>query len=291
MNYKCPWCESEKTKIHLHLKDEFLSKENFQIHECLNCGLLFTEPRPTKERIGEYYKSEEYYSHQENKKGLIPKIYENVKAINLKAKYKMATKGLEKGIILDIGCGVGDFLHMMEQNGWETIGIEPSADAKDIARKRMKAKLLSPEEITNLKEESLDLITMWHVLEHVDDIKSEVQHLYRLLKRGGRLVLALPNFQSFDAQYYKQFWAAYDVPRHLNHFCRKSIDKIFSDSVLRLKQTDKLIWDAYYISYMSEKYQKHKLPLIRGIARGLQSNCKARKSGEWSSLVYVFEKE
>lgn len=291
MNYKCPWCESEKTKIHLHLKDEFLSKENFQIHECLNCGLLFTEPRPTKERIGEYYKSEEYYSHQENKKGLIPKIYENVKAINLKAKYKMATKGLEKGIILDIGCGVGDFLHMMEQNGWETIGIEPSADAKDIARKRMKAKLLSPEEITNLKEESLDLITMWHVLEHVDDLKSEVQHLYRLLKRGGRLVLALPNFQSFDAQYYKQFWAAYDVPRHLNHFCRKSIDKIFSDSVLRLKQTDKLIWDAYYISYMSEKYQKHKLPLIRGIARGLQSNCKARKSGEWSSLVYVFEKE
>lgn len=291
MNYKCPWCESEKTKIHLHLKDEFLSKENFQIHECLNCGLLFTEPRPTKERIGEYYKSEEYYSHQENKKGLIPKIYENVKAINLKAKYKMATKGLEKGIILDIGCGVGDFLHMMEQNGWETIGIEPSADAKDIARKRMKAKLLSPEEITNLKEESLDLITMWHVLEHVDDLKSEVQHLYRLLKRGGRLVLALPNFQSFDAQYYKQFWAAYDVPRHLNHFCRKSIDKIFSNSVLRLKQTDKLIWDAYYISYMSEKYQKHKLPLIRGIARGLQSNCKARKSGEWSSLVYVFEKE
>lgn len=291
MNYKCPWCESEKTKIHLHLKDEFLSKENFQIHECLNCGLLFTEPRPTKERIGEYYKSEEYYSHQENKKGLIPKIYENVKAINLKAKYKMATKGLEKGIILDIGCGVGDFLHMMEQNGWETIGIEPSAEAKDIARKRMKAKLLSPEEITNLKEESLDLITMWHVLEHVDDLKSEVQHLYRLLKRGGRLVLALPNFQSFDAQYYKQFWAAYDVPRHLNHFCRKSIDKIFSNSVLRLKQTDKLIWDAYYISYMSEKYQKHKLPLIRGIARGLQSNCKARKSGEWSSLVYVFEKE
>lgn len=291
MNKKCPWCESEKTQIHLWLKDEFLSLEDFQIYECHNCGLLFTEPRPAKDKIGEYYKSEEYYSHQENKKGLIPKIYESIKSVNLRNKYKIATNGLAKGKVLDIGCGVGDFLHVMEQKGWDATGIEPSEEAKAIAQKRMKAQLFAPEEIDELPDESFDLITMWHVLEHVDDLKTEVQHLSRLLKKGGRLVLALPNFMSFDAQFYKQHWAAYDVPRHLNHFCKKSITKIFKNTPLKQTHTTKLIVDAYYISYMSEKYKRHSLPLLRGFFRGLQSNCKARKSGEWSSLVYVFEKQ
>ncbi|MBR0176917.1 MAG: class I SAM-dependent methyltransferase [Bacteroidales bacterium] len=291
MNEKCPWCESQKTQNYLWVKDEFLSKEDFLINECHNCGLLFTLPRPSKEKIGEYYKSNEYYSHQENKNGLIPKLYELIKRINLKRKWKMAANNMHSGKILDIGCGVGDFLHIMEEKGWETTGIEPSEDAKKIAKKRMKANILAPEEIEKLEDESQDLITMWHVLEHVDDLKSEVYHLHRLLKKGGRLVLALPNFQSFDAQYYKQFWAAYDVPRHLNHFCKNSITKIFSNSTLKLTKTDKLIWDAFYISYMSELYQHHNMALIRGAIRGLQSNLKATKSGEWSSLVYIFQKE
>lgn len=291
MNEKCPWCESQKTQTYLWVKDEFLSKEDFQINECHNCGLLFTQPRPSKDKIGEYYKSDEYYSHQENKKGLIPNIYELIKHINLKKKWKTAANNMQSGKILDIGCGVGDFLHIMEEKGWETTGIEPSEDAKKIARKRVKAKILAPEEIAELEDESQDLITMWHVLEHVDDLKSEVYHLHRLLKKGGRLVLALPNFQSFDAQHYKRFWAAYDVPRHLNHFSKKSITKIFSNSALKLTKTDKLIWDAFYISYMSEQYQHHNMALIRGAMRGLQSNIKATKSGEWSSLVYIFQKE
>lgn len=288
---KCPWCDSEKTQFHLWVKDEFLSKEEFQIFECLHCGLLFTEPRPTKDKIGEYYKSEEYYSHQENKKGFIPKLYESIKAINLKAKYKIATKGIKKGKVLDIGCGVGDYLHTMETEGWETIGIEPSEEAKAIAKKRMKAQIYSPEEIDELKNESFDLITMWHVLEHIDDLKTEIAHLERLLKRGGRVVLALPNYKSYDANYYKEYWAAYDVPRHLNHFCKISIGNIFKNSQLKWIETKRLRWDAYYISFMSEQYKRHSLPVIKGAIRGLISNINARKTREWSSLVYIFEKQ
>lgn len=290
MNKTCPWCGSEKAKLHLKLKDEFLTKETFKIYECEQCGLLYTLPRPEKDKIGAYYKSEDYYSHQENKKGLIPKIYEAVKAVNLKAKYKMATEGLNTGSVLDIGCGVGDFLHTMEQKGWSTTGIEPSEDAKAIAQKRMKANILAPEQIEKLDDESFNLITMWHVLEHVDDLKTEINHLHRILKKGGKLVLALPNYQSFDAQHYKEFWAAYDVPRHLNHFSQKSISNIFSHSGLNLIKTEKLVWDAYYISFMSEKYQGHSMPLARGLVKGLQSNIKARKTGQWSSLVYVLHK-
>lgn len=290
MNDKCPWCGSENAQLHLELKDLFLTQEPFKILECKECGLLYTTPRPNKDEIGRYYKSEEYYSHQENKEGFIPKVYEKVKSVNLKNKYGIATEGKEKGKALDIGCGVGDFLHTMEQHGWDCTGVEPSEDAKAIAKKRIKGQLLSSEEQENLPDNNFDVITMWHVLEHVDDIKWQIQQLYRLCKPGGRIVIALPNYKSYDGQYYKAEWAAYDVPRHLNHFNKATLIKILEESGLRHVKTEKLVWDAYYISYMSEKYRKHSLPLLRGAFRGLISNCKARNTGEWSSLVYVFER-
>ncbi len=291
MNKKCPWCGSEKAQIYLWLKDEFLTKEDFQIYECLQCGLLYTEPRPDKEKIGQYYKSEEYYSHQENTKGFIPKIYETVKSINLKKKYKIAANKHEAGKMLDIGCGVGDFIQMMEKKGWDCVGVEPSEQAKSIASKRIKAKMINPEQLAELKGEEYDLITMWHVLEHVENLKEEIGQLERLLKKGGKLIVAVPNFKSYDAQYYNTHWAAYDVPRHLNHFCKESIVKIFKKTSLDLIGYDMLIWDAYYISYMSELYLRHRFPMIKGAFRGLVSNWKARNSGEWSSKVYVFEKK
>lgn len=290
MNNKCPWCESEKAQINLWLKDEFLTKEDFHICECLSCGLLYTMPRPSKEKIGAYYKSDEYYSHQENKKGFIPKLYEAIKKVNLKHKLKIATNGLQVGKLLDIGCGVGDFIHIAEQQGWDCLGVEPSDDAKAIARKRIKANIINSEVLEEIPDETFDVITMWHVLEHVDDLKWQVEQLRRLIKPNGRIVIAVPNYKSYDGQFYKELWAAYDVPRHLSHFSKQTITKIFKTKGLELKRTEKLIWDAYYISYMSEQYKHHKFPLVQGAFRGLLSNGKARCSGEWSSMVYVFEK-
>lgn len=291
MNNKCPWCGSENAQINLWLKDEFLTKEDFHICECLNCGLLYTMPRPDKDKIGAYYKSEAYYSHQENKKGFIPKVYERVKSINLKHKYRLATNGMQPGKLLDIGCGVGDFLHTAEMHGWECIGVEPSEDAKTIAQKRMKGTIITSEELESFSDGAFDMITMWHVLEHVDDLKWQIAQLQRLVKPSGRVIIAVPNYKSFDGQYYKEQWAAYDVPRHLNHFNCNTLTKIFKTNNLELVKMGKLKWDAYYISYLSEQYRLHSLPLVRGLYRGFISNCKARRSGEWSSLVYVFERK
>ena len=291
MNNKCPWCGSEKAQINLWLKDEFLSKEDFHICECLSCGLLYTMPRPNKEKIGEYYKSEEYYSHQENKKGFIPRLYESVKKVNLKHKYNLATQGLNVGKMLDIGCGVGDFLHTAEEHGWKCTGVEPSEDAKAIAKTKTKADIINSEAIEKIPDASFDLITMWHVLEHVDDLKWQIEQLHRLTKTKGRIVIAVPNYKSYDGQYYKELWAAYDVPRHLSHFNKNVLTKIFQSKHLELVRTDKLIWDAYYISYMSEQYKQHKFPLLKGAIRGCISNCKARRTKEWSSMVYIFEKK
>lgn len=288
MNNKCPWCGSNKAQINLWLKDEFLTKKDFHICECLNCGLLYTMPRPSKEKIGAYYKSDEYYSHQENKKGFVPRLYEAIKKINLKHKFRLASRDLPVGKLLDIGCGVGDFLHVAENKGWQCTGVEPSEEAREIARQRIKGDLLYSEDLEQLPDQSFDLITMWHVLEHVDDLKWQVAQLQRLIKPNGRIVIAVPNYRSYDGRFYNAYWAAYDVPRHLNHFNRTVLTKMFKTSGLSLVCMDKLVWDAYYISYMSEQYKHHFMPLVRGVFRGLVSNAKARRSGEWSSLVYVF---
>ena len=291
MSNKCPWCQSEKAHLHLKLNDYFLTQEPFEIMVCEDCGLLYTTPKPSDEKLGDYYKSEEYYSHQENKEGFIPRIYEAVKSVNLKHKIAIATKEKKHGELLDIGCGVGDFLHFAEQNGWQCTGAEPSEDAAVIAKNRVKGEIMQPIDLEKLPDESFDVITMWHVLEHVSDLQWQVNQLNKLLKKGGRLVIALPNYNSYDAQFYQDKWAAYDVPRHLNHFCQDFIANMFKINGLIQKQTQKLVWDAFYISFMSEKYRQKGLPLVRGCFRGLLSNLKARKSGEWSSLVYVFEKQ
>lgn len=275
----------------MKVKDYFLTQEEFELFQCDHCGLVFTVPRPAPEVIGNYYKSDEYYSHQQNSKGFIPKIYERVKSVNLRGKVAMATSDMVKGRLLDIGCGVGDFLLQVKKLGWEVMGIEPSEQAANIAQSRLGFTLLKPADYEKLPDQSFDVITMWHVLEHVDDLKSQTKELKRLLRPGGRLVIALPNYQSFDCQYYNDKWAAWDVPRHLNHFTQDCLQGILNANDFKYLDTQRLIWDAYYISFLSEKYLGHSLPLIRGAWVGLKSNCKARRSGMYSSLVYRYEKQ
>ena len=286
----CPWCGTPTDKTVLQLKDYFLSQEDFSIMECPHCGLRFTTPRPAPEVIGKYYQSEEYYSHQQNNKGLVPRIYEFVKSFNIKHKASLAIGGLPQGRLLDIGCGVGDFLLYVKNQGWDVQGVEPSDDAKKIAESRLGFLPKSPSEYAQFEDGSFDVITMWHVLEHVDDLHFQTSEILRLLKPGGRLIIALPNFQSFDCQYYMDKWAAWDVPRHLYHFAPDVLRGLFTALGFQIIDTQKLRWDSTYISYMSERYLHHSLALVRGAWVGLRSNCRARKTGMYSSLVYRFQK-
>ncbi len=289
MSTKCPFCESENTRSYLKLKDYFLSQEDFEIMECDNCKLLFTTPRPDKSVIGKYYKSEDYLSHNEHKKGLVPWIYNQVKRVNIRNKFKIACKGFTNPQILDFGCGVGDFLHYAQQNGCEIMGCDMSEEARKFSSEKLGKTTVTPEEIFALPHSTFDVITMWHVLEHIDNLKFQTEQLHRLLKDNGRLVIAVPNYKSYDAQYYKDKWAAYDVPRHLNHFHKESLQNIFAGS-FELETIHPMKWDAFYISMMSENYIGKGNSFIKGILTGWKSNCTARKTGDYSSLIYVFHK-
>lgn len=274
-------------KHFLTVKDHSVSKEIFELYYDESLDMLVTHPQPGLAVLGKYYESEDYISHTDGKRSLFEKAYHFVKNIALKNKLNLINSlQPAKGRILDIGAGTGDFLNVAKQNGWETIGVEPSDKAKAIA---LKKEVPFVEETTSLESHSFDVITMWHVLEHVPDLDSQIKELKRLLKPNGSLIVAVPNFKSFDAKYYGAYWAAYDVPIHFWHFSKKAIQSLFEKENIQLVKVLPMKFDSFYVSLLSEKYKSGKMNFIKASFIGLWSNWKAKANFEYSSHIYVLK--
>ena len=277
-----------KNKTHyLKVKDHSVSQEIFDLYFDESLDMLVTSPQPDSENLGKYYDSPNYISHTDGNKSLFEKLYQAVKNIALKNKLNLINSLSEnKGKILDIGAGTGDFLAFVKQNGWQTIGVEPSQKAKEIA---LKKEVEFANETSELENQSFDIITMWHVLEHVPDLEKQIHELKRLLKPNGTLIVAAPNFKSFDANHYKEFWAAYDVPIHFWHFSKTAIKLLFEKQNMKLEKVLPMKFDAFYVSLLSEKYKTGKMNYIKAFFIGLKSNFKAKKTSEYSSHIYILK--
>ena len=285
----CPICGGKSHKKHVEGKDHNVSGEVFTIVECVGCGFRFTNPRPKEKNIYKYYQSKNYISHSSTKKGLINKVYHLVRSYQFLKKKKVIQiiSKMKKGKILDIGCGSGDFLKYMESCGWDADGIETDKGARIIAEKKLGRKI--EENVDLLSEENkYDVISMWHVLEHVYDVEKYLKKINKLLKNSGVLVVGVPNCASYDAKKYKGNWVAYDLPIHLSHFRKKNIEALAKKSSFKLKEIKPLFFDAYYIGMLSAK--KSGSSIVSGFFHGLISNFKAKKTGEYSSLVYFLFK-
>ncbi len=274
------------SKHFLNVKDYSVSQENFELLYDENMDMLITNPQPSSDKLPSYYESVDYISHTDGNKSLFEKAYQFVKSIALKNKIKLINSQSSKGRILDIGAGVGDFLSIAKNDGWQTIGIEPSDKAKNIAKKKGVSFV---ENLSELESNSFDVITMWHVLEHVPDLENQIKELKRLIKPFGTVIIAVPNFKSFDAHYYGNFWAAYDVPIHLWHFSKTSIKKLFAKEKLDLVKVLPMKFDSFYVSLLSEKYKTGKLNFIKAFYIGLKSNWKGKQNSEYSSHIYVLK--
>ena len=269
-------------------KDHTVSGESFELRKAKGLDLLATFPTPDIKKLSEYYKSENYISHTDSKKGFIDKAYQQVKNLMLKNKLKwILNEKSAKGRILDIGAGTGDFLLAAEKKGFEIYGVEPNSGARELASKKG---LNLEEETSSFPDNSFDVITLWHVLEHVPNLQEQIKELHRLLKNDGLLVIAVPNFKSYDAQKYRENWAAYDVPRHLYHFSPSAIKNIFSSGGFSLTSQKGLFFDSFYVSLLSEKYATGSSNIPAALYGGVKSNLKAKSSGNYSSLAYFLRK-
>jgi 2-polyprenyl-3-methyl-5-hydroxy-6-metoxy-1,4-benzoquinol methylase len=277
---------------YLTVKDHSVSGEEFQLKHNLELDMLATFPEPKGEKLSDYYKSEDYISHTDTKRNLLEYVYHSIRKISLKRKLKLINSfNSESKNLLDIGCGTGDFLETTLKSNWQIVGIEPNEQARQIANSKTNNSVFETEYLANLKPNSFDVITLWHVLEHLPDLEMHTTLLKSLLKPNGTLVIAVPNFKSYDAEHYKNFWAAYDVPRHLWHFSRTSISELFKRENMSLVKTLPMIFDAYYVSLLSEKYKSGFMNPIKAFWVGFRSNQKARASKEYSSLIYILKSD
>lgn len=287
----CPVCNSTAFIPFMKCKDNTVSRETFQIVKCNSCGFKFTNPRPEPSELGRYYKSEEYVSHSNTKKGFINSTYQSVRKYTLLKKLQLISKYYKTGRILDIGCGTGEFLNTCKSAKWETIGIEPDDDARNMAIKNYGLDVRGEAELKNLHDESFHIITMWHVLEHVPNLNERIEELRRLIKPTGIIIIAVPNCNSLDAKIYKENWAAYDVPRHLYHFTPADMETLFRKHGLKVFSILPMIFDSFYVSMLSEKIKTGKTNIIRSTWNGLRSNLSALKSGRTSSSqIYLIRK-
>lgn len=282
-----PINNSELTEF-LSCKDYTVSKDSFTILRDNKNDFLITSPRPKDEDLGNFYESSAYISHTDAKKSLFDKIYQLVRNYTLNKKIKLINSfGSEAKTILDIGAGTGDFLEYCKKDGWQVSGVEPSAKAREIAEQKIDEKLYT--ENTEFSKQQFDVITMWHVLEHVPNLNETIAQLKQALKPNGTLIVAVPNHKSFDAKYYGTFWAAYDVPRHLWHFSQIAIKNLFAKENMKVVKTLPMKFDAYYVSLLSEKYKTGKMNPVKAFFTGFKSNLKAKSTKEYSSLIYIIK--
>jgi len=276
------------TEVYLSCKDYTVSQKEFQLVWNAEKDILITHPQPSLEELPSYYKSEDYISHTDSSKSLFDKAYQSVKKMMLARKLKLINSfATEEKTILDIGAGTGDFLQYISKHNWKVSGVEPNEKARNLAKNK---NLNLLKDLSSFNNEKFDVITLWHVLEHIPNLKEQIEQFHHLLKPNGVLVIAIPNFESYDAKYYKEYWAAYDVPRHLWHFSKQGIKRLFTKYNFVQKSIHPLWFDSFYVSLLSEKYKNKSPNYFKAFKVGLKSNFKAKTTKNYSSHIYTFQK-
>ena len=290
----CPICNKEDISTLLHTKDYSLTGEDFQIIRCANCTLEYTDPAPSKEAIATYYNFPSYISHTDTKEGLVNKMYHKVRnhTLTQKTNWVQSLFTGHKGHLLEVGAGTGAFADSMSKKGWKVTALEPDASSRQKALDNYNLNILPIEELFHLEPAKYEVITLWHVLEHVHDLNAYMKTFHSLLKPNGRLIIAVPNYTSYDAGYYKKYWAAYDVPRHLYHFSPLSMHYLAKKHKMSIMQKLPMWFDSFYVSLLSEKYkQSGMIGMIRAFFIGCISNLTALSNVDrGSSMIYEIKK-
>jgi 2-polyprenyl-3-methyl-5-hydroxy-6-metoxy-1,4-benzoquinol methylase len=290
----CLCCGSAAIDKVFECKDYTVSNEYFEVWKCNTCTFRFTQNAPDEASVSTYYRSSAYISHSDTKKGIVNRLYHHVRSFTLKTKLELIRQvtGLRKGVLLDVGSGTGAFAHTMQQAGWNVTGLEPDETARANALTGYNLQLEDLSNLKNLDPETFDAITLWHVLEHVHDLHGYLEKFLEILKPAGRLVIAVPNYTSYDARFYNRYWAAYDVPRHLYHFSPKSMEILLKQKGFEVEAFKPMWFDSFYVSLLSEKYRHGKESFVNAIWVGLVSNIKALfEIKRCSSVIYIVKKK
>lgn len=290
----CPICSNNNCSPDLTCKDYLVSNESFEIRHCSQCNFSFTQDFPSENHIGRYYEAQDYISHSDTHEGIINKLYHFARNISLKSKTNLIKKysKTETGTLLDIGCGTGYFLRNICKKKWIVTGIEKSKEVREYAHSKFGLNIQDSDYLFSIPDKTKDVITMWHVLEHIEKLNATMENLHRILKDSGALFIALPNKASIDAQYYKEDWAAYDVPRHLWHFSANDFEQLAKKHNFKIIKIKAMYFDPFYIAMLSEKNKGTALASVIGLIKGTYFFCRSLfRTKKCSSLIYILKKQ
>ena len=269
----------------MKVKDHMLTGEEFFLEHHPELHLFKTCPVPTD--LNAYYESEEYISHTDRKGSLRERAYQVVKQIQFVQKRSRMLKYVKADArVLDVGTGTGDWPAYLQSKGHASVGLETNRRAQ---HKAVEKGVHTISDWNELQQEQFDCITLWHVLEHVPEPSEVLTTLHQHLEPGGVVMIAVPNYRSWDAQFYKEFWAAYDVPRHLWHFSSDSIRTLGRAAGFQWMKKYPMWFDAFYVCLLSESYRDNGNS-IRGIGVAICSTIRAMLTKEHSSMLYVLQK-
>lgn len=290
----CPLCGGTHLKRAMTCTDFYASGEQFDVISCEDCGFTFTQGVPAEAEIGRYYETPDYISHSDTKKGAMNALYHQVRKYMLGRKARLIAKESHRksGRLLDIGTGTGYFAATMAQRGWKVEAIEKNEQARLFAKEHFGLEVKGETALQEFQAGSFDVITLWHVMEHLEHLDRTWERLYELLSDRGILIVAVPNCSSYDAGKYGEYWAAYDVPRHLWHFTPVTIQQLASKHGFIMAARHPMPFDAFYVSILSEKHRKSSLPFMKGMCTGTMAwfSALGRKERS-SSMIYVFRKK
>lgn len=291
---QCPLCGSEWAVKHSTCTDAYVSGETFDLYSCPSCQFIYTQSPPVEEEIGAYYQSPDYVSHTDTRRGLMHSLYHYARLYMLRRKAHLLCrlKPYDRPRLLDIGCGTGYFAHAMQERGWEVEAIEREPSAREFARNRFQLEVMPAESLWTLPPQRFDVITLWHVMEHLEPLHQVWDQLHQSLNEQGVLVVAVPNASSFDARHYGADWAAYDVPRHLWHFTPSTLHRLAQQHGFTLAEHHPMPLDAFYISMLSERHRGSRLAFVKGLYVGIKAWMHTLISKEQSSsMIYIFRKK
>lgn len=214
----CPVCRHNLARLLFTLRDiNFFVPGEFQLVKCSSCGVLYLNPRPTREAISKYYPPQ-YWAVPPPPD--IPAYLDNA----MRRVLAYLTGSHPGGRVLDVGCGVGNMLALMRTMGFESFGLEPSEHACQLGRQRYDVEVVCARlGEAPLADETFDAVTFFDVLEHLHDPVDDLKIAYRLLKPGGSVFVKVPNASALQARLFGAYWYYFDPPRHLVNFTPQSL--------------------------------------------------------------------
>ena len=248
---RCPFGHSTKSLNRIHNIASWEYKGVYEIYKCKVCDMCFQNPRVKEKHVGIYYESMNYWGcdidnliTDDDYKEIRSKKYDDI--------YNNVDMG-SSGRVLDVGCGTGILLSKFEESGWDTFGVDISESAVNYAKKVFNIAATTGD-INSYKNKGgkLDLITMTHVLEHVYNPKKDLTKAKGLLKKGGELIIIIPNIDSLGYIIFKEKWYQFHPGRHLYYFSPNTIKKILRETGFEVEDIKHTGWeDNYYSQFLS----------------------------------------